>query len=120
MKIENALNKIIKKLKKIKTREIKEDREINYATLKEMIKSNPMIKLVDVRSPQEFKEGKLNFAINIPLFELNKKADTILNNKNDIIILYCQAGVRSKKAYEILKTKGYKNLYMLEGGLDNI
>ena len=120
MKTKNVLNKIVKELKKVRTRDIEETREINYNALIEMIKSNPMIKLVDVRSTQEFNEGRLNNAINIPLFELNKKAEKILKDKNSPIILYCQAGIRSKKAYEILKQKGYTDLYTLEGGLDNI
>ena len=76
--------------------------------------------MVDVRSPQEFSEGRLNNAINIPLYELNKKAESILKDKGEPIILYCQAGSRSKKAYEILKQKGYIDLYTLQGGLDNI
>ena len=120
MKTKNVLNKIVKKIKKARTRDIEEAREINYDTLNKMIKSNPMIKLVDVRSVQEFNEGRLNNAINIPLFELNKKAEKILKDKNGPIILYCQAGIRSKKGYEILKQKGYTDLYMLKGGLDNI
>ena len=120
MNTRNVINKIVKKLKKARTRDIEEVREINYDTLKKMIRSNPMIKLVDVRSAQEFNEERLNNAINIPLYELNKKAEKILNDKNGPIILYCQAGIRSKKAYKILKQKGYTDLYMLEGGLDNI
>ncbi len=120
MRLEYILNKIIKKLRTTKTRLVEEDREISYDTAKEMIKINPCIKLVDVRSPQEFMENRLNSAINIPLYDLNKKAEKILKNKDDTIILYCQVGIRSKKAYEILRQKGYTDLYMLEGGLDNI
>lgn len=124
MKIENAITNIVEKVNQYRNQKKKKSRgtirKINYQTFKEMIKTGSRVKVVDVRSPQEFLEGKLDYAINIPLYDLNKKAELILSNKNDTIILYCQAGVRSKKAYNILKEKGYTDLYMLDGGLDNI
>ena len=119
MKKYNILKRMIKKYKS-KTREINRIREIDYKTLQDLIRTDSNTELVDVRSTQEFLEGRLNNAINIPLYELNKNAENILKDKNKPIILYCQVGVRSKKAYKILKEKGYRNLYMLEGGLDNI
>jgi rhodanese-related sulfurtransferase len=41
-----------------------------------------------------------------------------LRNKDEIIIAYCSAGTRSKKALKILRKMGYKNLYTVEGGID--
>ena len=43
-----------------------------------------------------------------------------MNKKDAIIIVYCQSGIRSKKAIEILNKNGYKNLYHLKNGLDGI
>ncbi len=37
-----------------------------------------------------------------------------------MIIVYCQSGMRSKKAIKILKKAGFKSLYNLENGLDGI
>ena len=41
-------------------------------------------------------------------------------NKESIIIVYCSAGVRSKRAIQILRKQGYKNLYNIEGGIENL
>lgn len=92
---------------------------VNYIQMNNMIKDNSKIILLDVRSVQEYNEGHLNGAINIPLSELKTNAIKMLN-KNDIIIAYCQMGKRSKKAINVLKLLGYNNVYTLEGGLDAI
>lgn len=95
-------------------------KEINYDSLKKLIKSNANVIIVDTRSPQEFSENRINSAINIPVYEINKKAEVILTRKDALIVLYCQSGSRSKKACEILEKLGYTNLYNLSGGLNNI
>ena len=94
---------------------------INIEELKNLIKINKEVILIDVRSPQEYKEGHLGLSINIPLYDLERDIDNILNkDKTKTIILYCQSGNRSNKALQILKDRNYKNLYQIEGGLDNI
>lgn len=87
--------------------------------VKEMIKNYSNVILLDVRSHQEYEEGHLNGAINIPTYELYRNAPKILKNKEEIIIAYCTVGVRSKNAIDILRKMGYKNLYHLEGGIGN-
>ena len=94
--------------------------DINIDELNNLIKSNKEIILLDVRSPQEYKEGYLNGATNIPLYELEECCECKLKEKNRTIIVYCQSGIRSKKAITILKKNGFKNLYHLKGGLDSI
>ena len=75
--------------------------------------------IVDVRSSQEYDEGHLNGAINIPYYEINNNVDKILKDKNQEIVLYCEAGARSKKAYKRLIRLQYRKVYNLYGGLDN-
>ena len=82
-----------------------------------MLKNHSNVILLDVRSHQEYEEGHLNGAINIPTYELYRKASKVLKDKNAIIIAYCTVGVRSKHAIEVLRKMGYKNLYHLEGGI---
>ena len=94
--------------------------DINIEELKNLIKTNKEIILLDVRSPQEYKEGYLNGAINIPLYELEECCDCKLKDRQKTIIAYCQSGIRSRKAVNILKKSGFKNLYHLKGGLDEI
>lgn len=74
--------------------------------------------MIDVRTKKEYQEGHLNGAINIPLSDIKGKIkDTNVDKK---ILLYCQSGIRSKKALKILEDLGYKDIYHLKGGLENI
>ena len=118
---ERMLSKIRRILKNINYKRYDDGiREIDYENLKELIKSDTDIDIVDIRSPQEFEEKRIRNSINIPLYDLKKKAECILNNKNKLIVLCCGCGIRSKKAYKILEEKGYSNLYSLKGGIDEI
>lgn len=92
--------------------------DISFDSLQQMIKDGAI--LVDVRSIQEYNEGHLKGAIHLADYEIPPKHGNILLNKNAIIIVYCQNGGRSKKAYKKLKKLGYQNVYNLCGGLDNI
>ena len=58
-------------------------------------------------------------SINIPVYDLEKMHGKKLN-KESIIIVYCSAGIRSKRAIQILKKLGYRNLYNIEGGIENL
>lgn len=76
---------------------------------------------MDVRSKDEYKEGYLPGAINIPVYDLEKKLkEGMVVDSNKTIIVYCQSGYRSKKAIKILEANGYENCYEIEGGLSKI
>ena len=94
--------------------------DIDISEVEEIIKTNANTILLDVRSRQEFLEGHLDGAINIPLFDLEKYCLLKLKDKNKIVIVYCQSGIRSKKAIKVLNSRGFKNLYNLKNGLDGI
>lgn len=112
-------NKNCGKLLKNQDRSVQGYKNINYKQLIEMKKESHNTIILDVRSIQEYNEGYINGAILIPLFELNKKAEQILKDKKQRIIVYCKSGIRSIKAIEMLIKKGYTNLYNLEGGIEN-
>lgn len=90
---------------------------LSQQEMKDMVRNNDNVILLDVRSPQEFEEGHLDGAINIPTYEIYSKAQKILTDKDAIIIAYCTLGVRSKNVIKILKKMGYKNLYHLDCGI---
>lgn len=110
---------ILKKLKRGLTRDINVT-EIDYSTLQDMIRNDSNTILLDVRSVQEFNEGHLLGALNLPLGELKNKISLLIPNHGQTIIVYCQMGGRSKKATTILNKMGYINVYNLKGGLDSI
>lgn len=114
IKLYETLQKIFKKSRN------SDENNIDYESAKTILKNDKNAILIDVRSPQEYKEGHLDRSINFPLYDLERNNEEILKNKENTIILYCQSGNRSNKALEILKQKGYKSLYQIEGGLDNM
>ena len=98
----------------------RQSQNLSLSEIKEIIKNDENVILIDVRSRQEFLEGHLNGSINIPLYELEQCCESKLMDRNSIIITYCQCGTRSKKAITLLKKHGYKNVYHLKDGLDAI
>ena len=94
-----------------------EEYDISMEELKEKQKEGAII--IDVRSLQEFNEGHIEGAINIPEYEINCDINKALEDKEQEIVLYCASGIRSKKAYKKLIKLDYKNVYNLYGGLYN-
>ena len=107
-----------KTLRRIFYRSI-DNKEISYKNLNEFMK-NKIVFLIDVRSNQEYEEGHLNGAINISLFNIERNIVNVVKDKNDIIILYCSSGSRSKEAKKILENLGYQEVYNLKGGIDRV
>ena len=66
--------------------------------------------IIDVRNPEEYKQKHIRGAINIPLYEIDNIKNEIIN-KDEVILLYCKTGKRSKMAKEILLQAGYENVY---------
>ena len=90
---------------------------ITKEEMADMLNNYSNVILLDVRSHQEYEEGHLNGAINIPTYDLYREAQKKLKDKDAIIIAYCTVGVRSENAINILRKMGYKNLYHLDGGI---
>lgn len=112
---------MLKMLKRIGNKLIKRNRDdVDYSELKKLIRQTENVKLIDVRSMQEYTEGHLDGAICVPLYELNPKIKEVTSDKDSLMILYCTSGIRSLKGVKILTSMGYKNVYNLKGGLDNI
>lgn len=110
--------KIFKRIKTIFNRS--SDNKLSYSEMKNIIRNNKNAWIIDVRSIQEYREGHLNSAINIPVYDLDKKIMHIVQNKEDIIILYCQTEIRSLKGKRILNKNGYSNVFILHGGMEGI
>ena len=75
-------------------------------------------KIVDVRSPAEFKDEAYPGAINIPLPLLPLKMKE-LEPKNTPIVLYCASGARSGQGMRFLKQNGFTDV-INAGGLDDM
>ena len=107
-------------LKKLKNKMFKRNMESFEITLEDMkIKQNQDAIIIDVRSSQEYNEGHLSGAINIPYYEIKRNISKFVKDKTQEIVVYCQEGVRSKQAYKILKKLNYEKVFNLYKGLDN-
>ena len=71
--------------------------------------------LLDVRTPEEHKNGYLQGAVLLPLAELESKISGRVPGKNTPIYIYCRSGRRSEMAVEKLKAMGYTALHNLGG-----
>ena len=75
--------------------------------LDKLIKQGAVI--LDVRTENEFRTGHIVGAVNMPLSRLGK--DSLPFDKNQTIITCCSHGLRSVKAVEKLKSRGYHKVY---------
>ena len=78
--------------------------------------SNDDVQLIDVRTPEEFKEGHIENAILIDYFSADFKTKIQELDKNKPTYIYCKSGNRSGKASVILEELGFKEIVDLEGG----
>jgi len=96
-----------------------DDGKISPDQAQEMLKTYSNVMMVDVRTPEAHAAGFIPGSVNIPLDDIlnNISATQIPEDKSAIIIVYCQKGVLSLKAYHALVDDGYTNVYNL-GGID--
>ena len=74
--------------------------------------------ILDVRTQEEYDEGHIPGAIVISHEEIAEKAEEVLTDKNQLILVYCRSGRRSKIAAEALLELGYTNIKEFGGIID--
>ena len=77
---------------------------------KEIMDSQEGYIILDTRTQEEFEESHIPGAILIPHNEITEKAETVLTDKGQLILVYCRSGRRSKLAAEDLVKLGYTNI----------
>ena len=82
---------------------------------KELREKNPSIQFLDVREPEEVEIGHISGTLHIPLNFIPNSLEKI--PKDVTLIVYCHHGMRSMKAVEYLKAKGFDNVVNLAGGI---
>lgn len=71
--------------------------------------------IVDVRTKEEYKQGHIPKAVALPANQIARKASTVLPKKNQVILVYCYSGGRSRPAAKALVRQGYTNVYDFGG-----
>lgn len=72
--------------------------------------------LIDVRTPAEYRSGRIEAAININYASPDFKKKMEEFDKEKPVLLYCRTDRRSGKAAETLEEMGFKEVYVLKGG----
>ena len=70
--------------------------------------------LLDVRTPQEYREGSIPGSQNLPLQNLNR-VQVVVKDKATPVFVYCHSGARSRQAASILQRMGYLNVRDIGG-----
>jgi len=83
-----------------------------------MMQEDDSIILIDVRNRDEHIKQRIPGSVLIPLDELETEIMHRIPDKETIIIVHCQKGIRSKEAAELLTILGYLNVYDL-GGIED-
>ena len=91
---------------------------ITPAEAKKLMDTEEDYVLLDVRTQEEYEDGHIAGAILIPNTELRDRAEQELTNKDQLILVYCRSGRRSKLAAEILEELGYTRIREFGGILD--
>jgi len=93
--------------------------EIQVVTPEEMQELSQLedVQLVDVRTPEEYKEGYIADFQNINYLSPNFEKEIEKLDKSKPVIVYCKSGDRSTKCAAKMKEKGFVKVYELDGGI---
>ena len=91
---------------------------ITAGEAKQIMDSEEGYIILDVRTQEEYDEGHIPGAILIPNTEIEVRAEEELPDKDQLILVYCRSGRRSKLAAEILVELDYTNIREFGGIID--
>lgn len=90
---------------------------ISVEEFEKKLMQDTSVQLVDVRTPEEFKEGHLKGAVNYNVNgdDFEKQISNL--DKNKPVMVYCRSGKRSSSAASVLIKNGFTEVYNMEGGI---
>ena len=91
---------------------------ITVEKAKQIMDSEEGYIILDVRTQEEYDEGHIPGATQISHEEIAEKAEDVLTDKDQLILVYCRSGRRSKIAAEALVELGYTNIKEFGGIID--
>lgn len=91
--------------------------QISVDEVKKLLDDKKDVTIVDVRTPEEFSRNHLHGAINIPIDEIEKIAETKIPQKDTPLVVYCLSGSRSVHGVDQLLKKGYTDVKNISHGL---
>lgn len=92
--------------------------QITAEQAKELMDTETDVVIVDARTQEEYDAGHIEGAVLIPEYEIKSRAASALPDKDQLILVYCRSGRRSKIASEALVQLGYTNVKEFGGIID--
>jgi len=93
-----------------------EYKKISPAEASEMMSDGAIV--LDVRTQGEYDKGHIEGATLLPVGEIRDMAESVVPDKNAVIVVYCRTGVRSESAAKELIAMGYANVFDF-GGIED-
>ena len=90
-------------------------KNINSTQAQALLAREKKIVLLDVRTPEEYRQAHLHGALLIPLGELGNRMKEIPRDRP--LLVYCSVGARSVSAAGLLAARGYRDIYQMSDGL---
>lgn len=85
--------------------------------MQRLLEQGQELRIVDVRSPAEFRVENVPGSINLPLNELEESISQAVPDRHERIHLICASGARSGKACDLLDSLGYTDVVSIKGGI---
>lgn len=90
---------------------------LDPATLRDLTRDGEGPRLLDVRTPGEFRTAHIPGSYNVPLDTLREHRGELLHHLDEDVILICRSGARAAQAEQALAEAGLPNLRVLDGGV---
>lgn len=87
--------------------------QLNSPEIKEVLRKNKAIVILDVRTPEEFAAGHLKGAQNIDIRQQDAYSKLDKLNPKTTYLVYCRTNHRSGLAVDYMMQKGFKNVYQM-------
>lgn len=91
------------------------ERDITSGDAKILLEKNRKIFVLDVRTPQEYRQARLAGSVLIPIGEFERRVSEV--PKNRPVLVYCAVGSRSKLVANYLAKHGYPEVYNMSDGI---
>jgi molybdopterin/thiamine biosynthesis adenylyltransferase/rhodanese-related sulfurtransferase len=88
---------------------------VDAPSLRRLLAQEAAVQLLDVRTPEEYAQNSIEGAVLFPLQKLQSELPPI--SPEGTVIVYCQSGIRSAQALQLLQAKGFQHCFHLEGGI---
>jgi len=91
--------------------------DVSIQSLQKKQASQQNLLLLDVRSAEEFNEGHVPGAVNIPHTRLDRIYQLLNRSKDKQRVIYCRSGKKAALVLNAMNDRGLRNLYHLEGDM---